>query len=126
MSKEQKIEEITKIIEDEYDSAEMTGSELHCYEVAELIYEAGYHKQEWISVEERLPEIGDHYLVVVKQKYEWEAEWDYNTDVAAFVFFDGYIDDVWNTFVDWKEGQETHVTHWMPLPEPPKMKGGEK
>ena len=82
-------------------------------------------KSEWISVDERLPETGDSYIVVVKLKYEWESEWEYHTDVAVFRFFDGYIDDVWDTFVDWNEGQECHVTHWMPLPEPPKMKGGE-
>ena len=85
---------------------------------------AALKQSEWISVEERLPDAIDSYIVVVKQKYEGEAEWEYDTDVASFVFCDGYIDGVWDTYNDWKEGQECHITHWMPLPEPPKMKGG--
>ena len=89
------------------------------------LYEMGYRKQEWISVDERLPGVGDSYLVVVKLKYEWETEWEYNVDVAGFCpGGGGYIDDMWNTFNDWCEGQECHVTHWLPLPEAPRMKGG--
>ena len=75
---------------------------------------------EWINVEEKLPETGDRYIVLIKQKYPWEKEWEFNVDVACYTFDDGYIDNCWDTFVDWLEGQETHVTHWMPLPEPPK------
>ena len=94
------------------------------YIEAEALYNAGYRKQEWISVEDRLPDVLDDYLVVVKLKYEWETEWEYHTDVAGLVLENGYIDGVWDTLHDWNEGQECHVTHWMPLPEPPKMKGG--
>ena len=74
---------------------------------------------EWVSVEEKLPETGDRYIVLIKQKYPWEKEWEFNVDVACYTFDDGYIDNCWDTFVDWLEGQETHVTHWMPLPAPP-------
>lgn len=74
---------------------------------------------EWISVEERLPKVGDCYIVAIKQKYPWEKEWEINVDVASFNFDGGYIDNHWDTLVDWIEGQETHVTHWMPLPQPP-------
>lgn len=97
----------------------------HCIEKrsAEKIYNAGYRKQEWISVDERLPDVGDTYLVVVKLKYKWETEWKYYVDAADFVFENGYIDS-WNTLNDWNEGQECHITHWMSLPQPPKMKGG--
>ena len=76
----------------------------------------------WIPVTERLPDVGGIYLVVVKYKYDFEKEFNYDTDVATFHFgYDcGYIDGQWNTYVDWDEGQQyLHVTHWMPLPEPP-------
>ena len=72
----------------------------------------------WISVKDRLPEIGDSYLGVVKEKYPHEAKWNIHVDVAAS--HGKYIDDFWDTFNDWDEGNEVHVTHWMPLPEPPK------
>lgn len=77
----------------------------------------------WIPVTERLPEIGGCYIVALKYKYDFEKEYTYDTDVATFHFgYDrGYIDGQWNTYVDWDEGQQyLHVTHWMPLPEPPK------
>jgi hypothetical protein len=77
----------------------------------------------WIPVSERLPDIVGCYLVVVKYKYDFEKEYNYDTDVATFEFgYDRkYIDGQWNTCVDWDEGQQyMHVTHWMPLPEPPK------
>ena len=70
----------------------------------------------WISCGERLPEIGDSYLVLIKQKYDWEKEWEYYVDVA---YNDGsYIDDYWDTFNDWIEGQETHVIYWAEIPFP--------
>ncbi len=79
--------------------------------------------QKWISVEERLPEdIGD-YLVVVKSKYAWETDYRVEVDVAGYNPYEdrAYIDGCWNTFNDWDEGEEyLHITHWMPLPEPPK------
>ena len=60
---------------------------------------------EWISVDDRLPEIGRDYLV---------------TDgivcmVAAFRTQAG-IWDFWT--IKWWDTSD--VTHWMPLPEPPK------
>jgi hypothetical protein len=78
----------------------------------------------WIPVTERLPEIGDSYLVVVKYKYDWETEYDIDTDVATFYPYDNpdaYIDNRWDTYNDWDEGQQyIHITHWMPLPQAPK------
>ena len=82
-------------------------------------------KREWISVDERLPDDYNDYLVVVKHKYEWEDEWEYDVDVGGPALGDdGYIDHFWETLNDWEEGEECHITHWMPLPEPPMMKGG--
>lgn len=82
----------------------------------------GVTVQEWISVKDRLPEVVDTYLVVVKLKYDWEKEYEIATDVATYNPYEkAYIDDCWNTYNDWDEGQQyIHITHWMPLPQPPK------
>lgn len=73
----------------------------------------------WIPVEEQLPPDGiADYLVTIKQKYPWENEWEYYTDKATYG--GSYIDGLWDTEYNWIEGQETHITHWMPLPEPQK------
>ena len=76
----------------------------------------------WIPVTERLPEVIDSYLVVVKYKYDFEKAYTIDTDVATYdPCGSGYIDNCWNTYTDWDEGQQyLHVTHWMPLPDLPK------
>lgn len=76
---------------------------------AERAVEAGYSKPEWISVDERLPEEYDIILCFD------------GSDVQSSVFLDGeFIED------DKYEGDPIWgVTHWMPFPQAPKMKGGE-
>ena len=93
MNKEKQINEITNelIFTKRYGTLDA---------VAKYLYEKGYRKQEWISVEDRLPEKADTYLVSRK---------------------DGLV-----TMTYFCERFHSSVTHWMPLPEPPKMKGGEE
>ena len=82
----------------------------------------GVTVQEWISVKDRLPDMVDSYLVVVKAKYDYDDEYEIDVDVATYNPCEkAYIDDCWNTYNDWDEGQQyLHVTHWMPLPPAPK------
>ena len=90
-------------------------------ELADKLIANGVTVQKWIPVTERLPEEPGHFLVVVKERYDYEKDYSYDTDVAHYRLDGGYIDGCWDTFVDWDEGQPyLHVTHWMPLPEPPK------
>lgn len=70
--------------------------------LAEALYNAGYRKQEWISIADRLPEDS---MTVITFNMMGEVDADY---YAAYSL--GFTDKT--------------VTHWMPLPEPPKMKGG--
>ena len=58
----------------------------------------------WIPVSERLPEDGAEVLA-------WSQ--------SGFAYVDWWIDGAWkvNSLVD---GKYEFVTHWMPLPEPPK------
>ena len=79
------------------------------YEATEQAYKNGYEagKPKWISVKERLPEEDDFYFCCVKSFcYPGRIY----TNILAYDkggFKEGriYTDD---------------VTHWMPLPEPPK------
>ena len=62
----------------------------------------------WISVTERLPENDQWALCFMKDK-----------SFGTFrVFQWNYIDWNWNDGNEWFD--EKDVTHWMPLPEPPK------
>lgn len=70
-----------------------------------------YHQQsEWISISERLPEC--HTKVII-----------YYNDNQSLGIYDEL--DEWNVF--YSNGLKTEnpankITHWMPLPEPPKNK----
>ena len=75
-------------------------------------------QSEWISVEERLPEPNVNCLVAAKVGNRMvvdlgSREWcfDYRTMEQSYV---------WSIMNDWDEGEGCEITHWMPLPEPPK------
>ena len=76
-------------------------------ETADRLIANGVTIQEWIPVSERLPEKDDKVLAVVKED-------GYNR--IAFVFYEDRR--WWDCFYD--GFHNINVTHWMPLPEPPK------
>ena len=92
------------------------GIEVHeCVEafVADAIIKAGYKKQnEWISVDDKFPKHCQKVLVCDER---------HNMVTAMYVAYD-------NGGFDWCTSVRLvyKVTHWMPLPEAPKMKGGAK
>ena len=77
-------------------------------EVAIALYNADYRKQEWISVEDRLPTWKDGKVLI------------YTTHGISIAQR--------TTSERWKGDCAIPklITHWMPLPEPPKMKGESK
>ena len=77
-------------------------------EIADNLLENGVTVQEWISVDERLPEENGRYLTANKRC-------DDKIDVFDLWFNGGfwYIDEEDDVF-------DFEVTHWMPMPEPPK------
>ena len=77
---------------------------------AKKLYNAGYRKQsegEWVSVEERLPKGDDRVLVYLKD----------NPMSYTRIDTDRLVSKEW---VRWGD----NVSHWKPLPEPPKKKDG--
>lgn len=72
---------------------------------------------EWISVEDRLPDVKEWYLVVMKYQ---ENSPTHNGVMSYEPFYKQFIplhevDE--HRVVDY---HQWIVTHWMPLPEPPK------
>ena len=86
---------------------------------ATAFYNAGYRKQEWISVEERLPdECGMPVLMVAVNQYSQTRVVKGFTDYQCPITFhtnEREYDGVWRAW---------EVTHWMPLPMPPKGDDG--
>ena len=81
-------------------------------EQADFLIANGVTVQEWISVKDRLPEpetdviafAGD-YIDILSYRYDRRGN-------LAFMYMD---DSGW-----WHERIRPSVTHWMPLPQPPK------
>ena len=71
-------------------------------DIADHLIANGVTVQEWISVEDRLPE-KDEIVIICTDK--------------NFIYAGELIGDTW--FLDNDSWTET-VTHWMPLPQPPK------
>ena len=114
LNEKQQIEEMASVI-DEY-TEPLSARDIHkadfSEKFAEALYNADYRKQEWISVEDRLPDEDGEYLT-------WDGL------IYFLIWFNASL-GLWNV----AEGGDTStairdVTHWMPLPEAPKMKGGE-
>ena len=88
------------------------------YEFGQLYDEVT--KPHWISVEERKPKLKhksenikySDIVIVTNGKYRTSASWEYNTWAGWYGWF--------------TDGDEElkGITHWMPLPQPPK--GGEE
>lgn len=134
------------------DLAENYCGDMHCVAcLANAIYNAGYRKQsEWISVDERLPESGVHCLLCCDIKRidgthrqyvcdgyhaeRWKEECsnsdgdcavEYNEEDDEYYLCEGWYEVIKN----WDDYSSIAIadtiTHWMPLPEAPKMKGDE-
>lgn len=70
--------------------------------VADYLLDSGVTVQEWISVKDRLPK-EDEIVIICTDK--------------NFIYAGELIGDTW--FLD-NDSWTATVTHWMPLPQPPK------
>ncbi len=81
--------------------------------IADHLIANGVTVQQWIPVTERLPEKNGEYLCRWINKSVGDAE--YESTYGSF----GYWFDFWeDEYKDWIAYDG--ITHWMPLPEPPK------
>ena len=90
---------------------------------AEYLIENGVTVQEWISVEDRLPEDSGCYLVVYRDKYNGSISIDFDMYVKCNIgewWESEFACDITKQFLRATRLQEQEVTHWMPLPQPPK------
>ena len=79
-------------------------------EQAEYLIEHGVTVQEWISVKDRLPEKHDRFICTYK--------FNSNSEMQFVGVLDYYASD---QYPHWQhESAGVIVTHWMPLPKPPK------
>jgi hypothetical protein len=116
MSREKQIEEIAKVLDSNCEGIpDAVCQENSCSSCkARQIIGIGYRKQSgWIPVQERLPEKEGWYLV-------YTAPDKKHRSINKAEFCKGFE---WNNFEPYWRGAGGHwgnVTHWMPLPEPPK------
>lgn len=121
MSKEKQIEEMARTV-CKRKSCDVCYNQFDCIYIADArcLYNAGYRKQsepiscghekggDWISVEERLPEVDTNVLVITASG---------SFKVARCNIYKNETLVLWAT----NDGLgERAITHWMPLPEPPK------
>ena len=87
-------------------------------DIADYLISNGVTVQEWISVDDRLPEEDDNYIVTACDEgcSAGEGIW-YSTVVVVAEYYKGS----WTWYDGGREySLEGIVTHWMPLPHPPK------
>ena len=92
-------------------------------EIADDLIANGVTVQEWISVDDRLPEDSGYYLVVYRDKYNESISIDFDMYVkcnAGEWWESEFACDITKQFLWAAKLQEQEVTHWMPLPLPPK------
>ena len=107
MEKIQIVQKMAKVLIDYTKKNHITASTAILTDYAEELYEEGYRKQEWISVDERLPECTMLCLVHCVHSY---CDYDEYSNITIKVFANGEF-GIENAY---------KVTHWMPLPEAPK------
>ncbi len=62
----------------------------------------------WISVDERLPEHRQHVYACAKDKFRFEGIYIDPVGFERYEIGEGWVNE------------NRNITHWMPLPEPPK------
>ena len=76
--------------------------------IADLMIANGVTVQEWISVNDRLPEAGGYVVWIAKRNPFYRF-----MPMVARIEKNGWVNPMTEQYI-------SEVTHWMPLPEPPK------
>ena len=122
-------EKLIEILENSFEKQYEKRNLLTAPHTAEDLIANGVTLQEWISVDERLPEFPGHYLVCTSINYWHGGCMDINENHKYHqngtpVGYDGSTMSVLDCYYDvtghWNRVCDRHVTHWMQLPPPPK------
>ena len=76
--------------------------------VADYLLDNGVTVQEWISVDDRLPETGGYVVCIAKRN-----PFSRFMPMVARIEKNGWANPITEQYI-------SEVTHWMPLPQPPK------
>lgn len=119
MSELIKREDAINAVEMFFKDAYIEDADVHCTDMVHEINQIPAASP-WHRVENELPNEYDTVIVCGRMKYDHEKDYEVFVDAAEYGPFD-YAHDRWVTWNDWYEGQEEFkITHWMPLPDPPK------
>ena len=78
--------------------------------LADYLVKNGVTVHGWVSVDERLPECEGSYIVYTERGSIYASHFYTEKRFAS-----GYVREA-----QWSQRGTVKVTHWMPLPEPPK------
>ena len=76
--------------------------------LADCLINKGVTVQEWISVNDRLPETGGYVVCIAKRN-----PFSRFMPMVARIEKNGWVNPITEQYI-------SEVTHWMPLPQPPK------
>ena len=76
--------------------------------VADYLLDSGVTVQEWISVDDRLPEAGGYVVCIAKRN-----PFSIFMPMVARIEKNGWVNPITEQYI-------SDVTHWMPMPDPPK------
>ena len=76
--------------------------------VADYLLDNGVTVQDWISVEDELPEVGGYVVCIAKRN-----PFSRFMPMVARIEKNGWVNPITEQCI-------SEVTHWMPLPKPPK------
>ena len=77
-------------------------------DVADHLISSGVTVQEWISVDDRLPEAGGYVVCIAKRN-----PFSRFMPMVARIEKNGWVNPITEQYI-------SEVTHWMPIPQPPK------
>ena len=76
--------------------------------VADYLLDSGVTVQEWISVDDELPKTGGYVVCIAK-----ENPFSRFMPMVARIEKNGWVNPITEQYI-------SEVTHWMPMPNPPK------
>ena len=116
MNVREKLAELLKSVLPNFRNNMAYWGEKPIYEFADCLLANGVTMPQWISVDDRLPDETGRYLAV-KKRIAPDDFGGNRTDIVIIRFF---VDDGFRMPIHIPDWINEEVTHWMPLPEPPK------